>query len=64
MEKEYALKYPLLAGDSYVVGDFDDELKVVYNEKSLNLYLKETKDLVKLNNNTINRIHSFLNFQD
>ena len=49
----------------YSIEDFEsifgEQLKVVYKEKSLNLFIKETKYLVKLRNNTINKIHSFLN---
>ena len=61
IEKDYVFEYPRINDDIYTVGNYDNELKVVYNEKSMNLYLKESKDLVKLRNNTINKIHSFLN---
>ena len=61
IEKDYVFEYPRINGDIYSIGDYDNELKVVYNEKSMNLYLRESKDLVKLRNNTINRIHTFLN---
>lgn len=38
-----------LEGDMYLVNDYSPKLKIVYNEKSLGFFLKETSDLVQLN---------------
>ena len=63
VDKDYVFQYPRMSGDIYSVSDFDDELKVVYNEKSLNLFVKSTSDLVKIREKAISRIHSFINRQ-
>lgn len=45
---------------TYMVADFSPKFKVVYNEKSMGLYIKELKDLVQLKRSSINAIQSFL----
>lgn len=37
-----------------------DELKLVYNEKSLGIYLKETDNLIQINKNTLKDMHDYL----
>ena len=61
--RDYIFEYPKLKGDFYSVRDFNEIIKIVYNEKSMNLFLKDSKSLVKLRNVTINKIHTFLNWQ-
>ncbi len=46
--------------DTYMVSDFSTKYKVVYNEKSMGLYIKELKDLVQLKRSSINAIQAFL----
>jgi len=48
-----------LSGDMYVVSDYSEDMKLVYNERSLGIFLKETKDLVQIGRSEIIKIHEF-----
>ena len=48
-----------LSGDMYVVTDYSSEMKLLYNERSLGIFLKETKDLVQIGRGDIIDIHEF-----
>ncbi|RZT96162.1 hypothetical protein EV201_0795 [Ancylomarina subtilis] len=48
-----------LSGDMYVVTDYSDKLKLLYNERSLGIYLKETMSLVQIERKNIIDIHYF-----
>ena len=48
-----------LEGDMYVVTDYSDEMKFIYNERSLGIFLKETRDLVQIGRSEIIKIHEF-----
>lgn len=48
-----------LDGDMYVVTDYSDEMKLLYNERSLGIFLKETKDLVQMGRGDLIKIHEF-----
>ena len=48
-----------LTGDMYVVTDYSSEMKLLYNERSLGVFLKETKDLVQIGRGDIIKIHDF-----
>lgn len=48
-----------LDGDMYVVTDYSDEMKFIYNERSLGIFLKETRDLVQIGRSEIIKIHEF-----
>lgn len=50
-----------LTGDTYIVKDFSDEFKVIYNENTLGLFLKSTNELVQYKLSTINEISKTLN---
>lgn len=50
-----------LEGDMYLVTDYSPEMKIVYNEKSLGIFLKETRDLVQISRSSIIEIHEFFN---
>ena len=52
---------PKLTGDTYIVKDFSDEFKVIYNENTLGLFLKSTNELVQYKLFTINEISKTLN---
>ena len=56
--------YPLIKtmndDNTYMVADFSAKYKVVYNEKSIGLYIKELKHLVQLSRTSVNAIQSFL----
>jgi hypothetical protein len=48
-----------LSGDMYVVTDYSSRLKLVYNERSLGIFLKETRDLVQIGRGDIIDVHDF-----
>ena len=48
-----------LTGDMYVVTDYSDDMKLLYNERSLGIFLKETRDLVQIGRGDIIDIHNF-----
>jgi len=48
-----------LGGDMYVVTDYSNDMKFIYNERSLGIFLKETNDLVQVGRSEIIKIHDF-----
>jgi hypothetical protein len=48
-----------LSGDLYVVTDYSNDIKLIYNERSLGLFLKKTRDLVQIRRGNIIKIHDF-----
>lgn len=48
-----------LTGDMYVVTDYSPKMKLLYNEKSLGIFLKETGDLVQIGREDIIKVHEF-----
>ena len=50
-------------GDMYLVTDYSDKFKFVYNERSFGMFLKKTKDLVQIGRNDLIKIHKFI-FED
>lgn len=59
--KEMLVSYPRVNGDIYLAKDYDENIKVVFNEKSFNIFLKETRDLVKMKRSVVNKLHNFIN---
>ncbi len=49
-----------LDDDMYISSDYSNTMKLVYNEKSFGIYLKNTNDLVQIRRTTIIDIHNFL----
>lgn len=49
-----------LSGDAYLVTDYSTEMKFIYNEKSLCIFLKKTGDLIQIRKRTIIDTHLFL----
>lgn len=49
-----------LDGDMYLAVDYSPEMKLVYNERSLGIFLKRTGNLVQMNRNNVIDIHQFL----
>ena len=47
-------------GDTYLIKDFSTEFKVIYNERTMGLYLKSLNRLVQLQRSTVNLINTFL----
>lgn len=48
-----------LEGDMYVVTDYSPLMKLLYNERSLGIFLKESNDLVQIGRGDIIKIHDF-----
>lgn len=48
-----------LGNDMYIVAEYDEDLKFIYNENSLGIYLKKTKDLVQMSRNVLVDINGF-----
>ncbi len=48
-----------LEGDMYTVSDYSSMMKLIYNERSLGIYLKETSNLVQIGRDDIIKIHDF-----
>ncbi|WP_310558165.1 hypothetical protein [Flavobacterium sp.] len=48
-----------LEGDMYLVTDYSSEMKLIYNEKTLGIYLKNTGNLVQMGRNAIIDTHEF-----
>lgn len=48
-----------LEGDMYLVTDYSSEMKLVYNERSLGIFIKDTQDLVQIARGDIIDIHEF-----
>lgn len=54
-----AIPFYKLSGDLYVVTDYSDEMKFIYNERSLGIFLKDTQDLVQIKRGSLIEIHEF-----
>ena len=70
--KKFIIEFSKIKGDVYYTSDYSDEFKIVFNERSLGLYLKQSNpdefrrggprgELVQIRRNSIIRAHSFLN---
>lgn len=53
-----------LEGDMYTVSDYNDLMKLVYNERSLGIYLKQTSNLVQIGRGDIIKIHDFFSSEN
>ena len=60
VKSKLVLPFYKLEGDMYVVTDYSDMMKLLYNERSLGIYLKETRNLVQIGRGDIIEIHDFL----
>lgn len=70
--KKFIIEFSKIKGDVYYTSDYSEEFKIVFNERSLGLYLKESNpdefrrggprgDLVQIRRKSIIKAHSFLN---
>lgn len=57
---KFAFPLKQLNGDTYLLKDFSPEFKVIYNERTMGLYLKSLNRLIQLQRSTVNLIHTFL----
>lgn len=48
-----------MSGDMYVVTDYSNQMKFVYNERSLGIFLKDTHDLVQIKRSSLIELHDF-----
>ena len=48
-----------LEGDMYVTTDYSDEMKLIYNENSLGIFIKKSQDLVQMRRSTLIDIQEF-----
>ena len=46
-------------GDMYLVTDYSPDMKFIYNERSLGIYLKETRNLIQIGRGDLIKIHEF-----
>ena len=60
----YTIPFYKLDGDMYAVRDYDDMMKLIYNERSLGIYLKQTSNLVQIGRGDIIDIHEFFTEND
>jgi hypothetical protein len=49
-----------LEGDMYLVTDYSPEMKLIYNEKTLGIFLKKTSNLVQMGRSAVIDTHEFL----
>jgi hypothetical protein len=49
-----------LEGDMYLVTDYSSDMKLVYNEKTLGIFLKKTSNLVQMKRSAVIDTHEFL----
>lgn len=61
-EGKFELAFPLTQfnGDTYLLKDFSPEFKVIYNERTMGLFIKSLDRLVQIQRSTVNLIHTFL----
>ncbi len=49
-----------LTGDAYLATDYSEDMKFIYNENSLCIFLKKTRNLIQMRRKTIINTHIFL----
>jgi len=49
-----------LEGDMYLVTDYSPEMKLVYNERHLGIFLKKTSNLVQISRDDLIKTHEYL----
>ena len=58
---KFVVEFDKIGGDVYLTKDYSDEFKIVFNEKSLGLFLKSTSDLIQIRRKAIIKAHEHLN---
>ena len=59
LKNKITIPFYQLSGDMYVVTDYSNEMKFIYNEKSLGIFLKDTRDLVQIKRGSLIELHEF-----
>ena len=60
VKNKMALPFYKLSGDAYLVTDYSPDMKFIYNERSLCIFLKKTGNLIQIKKRTIIDTHLFL----
>ncbi|TLP79761.1 hypothetical protein [Maribacter sp. ACAM166] len=63
VKSKMTIPFYQLSGDMYVVTDYSNEMKFIYNERSLGIFLKDTQDLVQIKRSSLIELHKFF-FED
>lgn len=63
-KSEVVFPFYILKGDDYLIDDFNDEIRLVSNERSLGLFRTEFGESILVKKSIVNKIHNFLNFID
>lgn len=61
LNKNIVFPFYSLDGDDYLVTDFNSEMKIFANEKSLGIFLNETYDSILISRILLNKVHNFVN---
>lgn len=59
IKSKLTIPFYKLEGDMYLVSDYSKDMKLVYNERSLGIFLKDTRNLVQIGRGDIIEIHNF-----
>tara|TARA_B110001450_G_C17538224_1_gene447521 strand:- start:117 stop:890 length:774 start_codon:yes stop_codon:yes gene_type:complete len=60
VNRKLEIRFDFLNRDMYLVSDYSEKIKLIYNERSLGIFLKETRDLVQLKRSALEDTHAFL----
>jgi len=58
---KFIVEFDKIGGDVYLTSDYSDEFKIVFNERSLGLFLKSTSDLIQIGRKAIIKAHEHVN---
>lgn len=59
VKSKMTIPFYQLSGYMYVVTDYSSEMKFIYNERSLGIFLKDTRDLVQIKRGSLIELHEF-----
>jgi hypothetical protein len=59
LKKEIKIPFFTLEDEMYLVSDYSSEMKLIYNERTLGVFLKETKNLVQISRGNLIKIHDY-----
>jgi len=60
IKSKLVIPFKPLQGDMYIVSDYSDKMKLIYNERTLGIFLKETRDLVQIKRSALVKTYDFL----
>jgi hypothetical protein len=61
---EVVFPFYISKGDDYLIDDFNDEIRLISNERSLGLFRTEFGESILVKKSIVNKIHNFLKFMD